>query len=582
MENPAIAALFDQMADLLELDGALVFRVRAYRNAARVIRDAGTPLRELAETDPKQLTQLPGIGKDLAGKIREAISHGDFADHRELRAKFPPGLLELLRIQGLGPKRVKQLYDELHLASPDDLRAAIAQGRLVELRGFGQRSVEKLQEQLEKAGATAERRFLLADAEQWATALLKYLGAEKRLRVEAAGSYRRRRETVADLDILVAAEPGEAAGDAVTRFVRYPEIQEVLAQGETKASVRLRGGPQVDLRVVSPEEHGAALMYFTGSKQHNIELRKIAQAKDLKLSEYGLFRGERRVAGATEEEVYAELGLDWIPPELREARGEIELAARHALPDLVTLDHIQGELHAHTNATDGKASLEEMVDGARKLGYRYLAITDHSKRVTMALGLDERRLREQWAQIDELNARLDGFTVLKSIELDILDHGELDLPDDVLAEADYVVASLHYGASKREADNTKRLVTAALHPHVDAIGHPTGQLLGRRDPYPLDFDELVAACVDTGCLLELNGSPERMDLPDHLAAAAAARGVRFVCSTDAHAVSHLDAMRYAVSIARRAGLTKSQVANAGSLAQLRKELKHRSPYRPTQ
>src|SRR3990172_3452585 len=508
MENPAVAALFDEMADLLELDGALVFRVRAYRNAARVIRDAGSPLRELVETDPKQLTQLPGIGKDLAGKIREILDTGDFADHREIRARFPPGLLELLRIQGLGPKRVRQLYDELRFPA-----------------------------------------------------------------LEAAGSFRRRRETVGDLDILVAADDADDAADAVKRLVQYPEVQDVVAQGETRASVRLRGGPQVDLRVVSPDEYGAALMYFTGSKQHNIELRKIAQARDLKLSEYGLFRGERRGAGVTEAEGYAMLDLDWIPPELREARGEIELAARHALPDLVTLDDIRGELHAHTNATDGKASLEERVDGARKLGYTYLAITDHSKRVTMALGLDQQRLREQWARMDELNARLRGFTVLKSIELDILDDGELDLPDDVLAEADYVVASLHYGASKREADNTRRLVAAARHHQVDAIGHPTGQLLGRRDPYPLDFDELVVACVESGCLLELNGNPEPMDLPDHLAAAAAARGARFVCSTDAHAVSHLDAMRYAVSIARRAGLTKQQVVNTRTVTQFQKALK---------
>ncbi len=568
MENPGIAALLDEMADLLELDGALVFRVRAYRNAARVIRDAPTPLRELAAADPQHLTELPGIGKDLAGKIGEIISTGDFADHQALLQKFPPGLLELLRLPNLGPKRVKQLYDELHIASLDDLKEAIAQGRLEQVRGFGQRSVEKLSAELEKAGATAPRRFLLADAEQWATALLKHLGQG-----EAAGSFRRRRETVGDLDILVAADDAESADQAVKRFVEYPEVQDVLAQGETKASVRLRGGPQVDLRVVRPKEYGAALMYFTGSKQHNIELRKIAQAKDLKLSEYGLFRGEQRVAGATEEEVYAALGLDWIPPELREARREIELAARHALPDLVTLADIRGELHAHTDATDGKASLEDMVEGARRLGYAYLAITDHSKRVTMALGLDEKRLREQWARIDELNARLHGFTVLKSIELDILDDGALDLPDAVLAEADYVVASLHYGASKQEADNTRRLVAAARHPQVDAVGHPTGQLLGRREAYPLDFDELIAACMDTGCLLELNGSPERMDLPDHLAAAAAEKGVRFVCSTDAHAVSHLDAMRYAVSIARRAGLTRQQVANCGTLAELRKTLK---------
>jgi DNA polymerase (family 10) len=380
---------------------------------------------------------------------------------------------------------------------------------------------------------------------------------------------------VGDLDILVSAGTAEDAQTAVTRFVQVPGVQEVLAQGETKASIRLRGGPQVDLRVVQPEAYGAALLYFTGSKQHNIELRKIAQTRDLKLSEYGLFRGEERVAGATEQEVYATLGLDWIPPELREARGELDLAARHALPQLVTIEDIRGELHAHTNATDGKASLEEMVEGARNLGYGYLAITDHSKRVTMALGLDSARLREQWARIDQLNATLRGFTVLKAIELDILDDGALDLPDDVLAEADYVVASLHYGASKVEAENTRRLVAAARHRQVDAIGHPTGQLLGRREAYPLDFDQLVAACLDTGCLLELNGSAERMDLPDHLAAAAAARGVRFVCSTDAHAVQHLKAMRYAVDLARRAGLTTEQVLNTRALPEFRAGLKRR-------
>jgi DNA polymerase (family 10) len=329
----------------------------------------------------------------------------------------------------------------------------------------------------------------------------------------------------------------------------------------------------VDLRVVKPEAYGAALLYFTGSKQHNIELRRIAQAGDLKLSEYGLFRGEERVAGATEREVYGALGLDWIPPELREARGELGPAARHALPHLVTIEDIRGELHAHTTATDGKASLEDMVDGARRLGYEYLAITDHSQRVTMALGLDPARLREQWTRIDELNATLRGFTVLKAVELDILDDGALDLPDDVLAEADYVVASLHYGASKIDAENTRRLVAAARHPHVDAIGHPTGRLLGRREAYPLDFDQLVTACHDTGCLLELNGSPERMDLPDHLAAAAAARGVRLVCSTDAHAVSLLKAMRYAVDLGRRAGLTAEQVLNTRALPEFRAGLK---------
>ena len=569
MENPAIASLFDEMADLLELDGAVVFRVRAYRNAARTVRDLGRPLREIAEQHPEQLTELPGIGKDLAGRIQELVATGDFAAHRELLAKFPPPLLELLRLPNLGPKRVRQLYEELHIASLTQLREAIAQGRLAEARGFGARSAAKLQEELDKA--TTERRFLLADAEQWADAAVAYLRRSRHIRtLDVAGSLRRRRETIGDLDLLAVTED---AADAVRRFVAYPEVETVLAQGETKASVRLRGGPQVDLRVVTPAEYGAALLYFTGSKAHNIELRKIAQGVGLKLSEYGLFRGETRVAGATEQEVYTTLGLAWIPPELREARGEIARARDDALPVLVTRDDIQGELHAHTDATDGKASLEEMVAGARQLGYRYLAITDHSKRVTMARGLDTERLRQQWQRIAELNAEHHDFTILRSVELDILDDGSLDLPDDVLADADYVVASLHYGASKREQDNTRRLVAAVRHPHVDAIGHPTGRLLGRREAYPLDADELARACADTGCLLELNGSPERMDLPDALAQSAAQRGVRFVCSTDAHAVSHLGFMRYAVDIARRAGLTKEQVANTGTLAELRRALK---------
>ncbi|HWP37276.1 MAG TPA: DNA polymerase/3'-5' exonuclease PolX [Gemmatimonadales bacterium] len=575
MENPAVAALFDEMADLLELEGALVFRVRAYRNAARVIQELDQPLRDLVQENPDALTELPRIGKDLAGKIREAVESGDFAAHKELKAKFPPGLLDLLRLPGLGPKRVKLLYDELNIGSLDDLRAAIASDRLADVRGFGAKSVAKLKEQIEKLGA-GQRRLLLAEAEQWAAGVIANLTKGTRFpRVAAAGSLRRRRETIGDLDILVATGSAEAAEAAVERFVSYPEVAEVLARGETKASVRLRGGPQVDLRVVRPAEWGAALCYFTGSKQHNIELRKIAQDKGLKLSEYGVFKGERRVAGKSEEEVYRTLGLAWIPPEMREARGEIELARRGALPALVEAGDIRGDLHAHTSATDGKASLEEMIEGAKRLGYSYLAITDHSKRVTMARGLDARQLREQWRAIDAINGRLRNFRVLKSIELDILDDGKLDLPDDVLAEADYVVASLHYGASSDAAVNTRRLVRAARHPYVDAIGHPTGRLLNKRDPYPLDTDELLAACAGEGCMLELNGSPERMDLPDYLAARAAERGILLVCSTDSHAVHHLEYMRYAVDIARKAGVTKRQVANTRELPEFERVLAKR-------
>ncbi|HXV86357.1 MAG TPA: DNA polymerase/3'-5' exonuclease PolX [Gemmatimonadales bacterium] len=572
MENPALAALFDEMADLLEIDGANVFRVRAYRNAARIIQDQSQSLRDLVINQPDAVEELPGIGKDLAGKIGEMVQTGDFQSHRDLKAKFPPGLLDLLRLPGLGPKRVKQLYDELSVGSLDDLRAAIASGRVGTLRGFGDKSVQKLSEQLERIAGGALR-MLLADADRWVEGVVRHLRKGGSVTLEAAGSLRRRKETIGDLDIVVAADTAAAAKRAVRRFVEYPEVREILAQGDTKASVRLQGGPQVDLRVVKPDEWGAALCYFTGSKAHNIELRRIAQDLGLKLSEYGLFKGERRVAGHTEEEVYRKLGLRWIPPELREARAELDQARRGQLPRLVEVSHIRGELHAHTDATDGKASLKEMVDAARAAGYGYLAITDHSKRVTMALGLDAKRLRAQWQAIDALNTALSGFRVLKGIELDILETGKLDLPDDVLAEADYVVASLHYGASQVGADNTRRLVRAARHRQVDAIAHPTGRLLNRREPYPLDLDELLTACAGEGCMLELNGSPERMDLPDHVAAAAADQGIKLVCATDSHAVHHLTYMRYAVDIARRAGLTAEQVANTRQLPDFLKLLK---------
>ncbi len=577
MENPAIADQFDEMADLLELDGANVFRVRAYRNAARVIRDLGTPLRELVP-DPKALLELPGIGADLAAKIREIFETGTFKALAELRSKFPPGLLELTRLPGLGPKRVRLLHDALGIGSLADLRRAVEEGRLGEVRGFGERSVKKLKEELDRAETRGAKRMLLAEAEKWVRPLLEHMRAGGFESVEAAGSYRRKKETVGDLDLLVATAEGPRA---IERFASYAGVDQILARGPTKASVLLRGGPQVDLRVVDPEEYGAALCYFTGSKAHNVELRKVAQALDLKLNEYGVFHGDSKVAGRTEEEVYEALGLAWIPPELREARGEIELARRRALPTLVELRDVRGDLHAHTNATDGKATLEEMARAARKLGHLYLAITDHSKRVTMARGLDAERLRTQWREIDRLNQSSNGFTLLKGVELDLLENGELDLPDDVLAEADYVVASLHYGASRDPQENTRRLLRAVSHPLVDAIAHPTGRLLNRREPYPLDFDELARACAMEGCLLELNGSPERMDLPDHLVMAAAEQGVKFALGTDSHAVGHLGYMVYAVAIARRAGLTKDRIVNSLDLQGLRRSLK-RSAHRPIQ
>ncbi len=577
MQNPDIARLFDEVADLLEIQDANPFRVRAYRNAARTIRDYPEALAELVGSGTKDLTEIPGIGEDLAEKIAEIARTGDLKLHKQLAAKLPSGLLDLLRIPGLGPKRVKLLHKKLKVKSAADLARALDAGKVQKLKGFGPKMEEKMRAGLGQAQAT-ERRLLLHEAETQANAIVAYLKSGGGIHeIEVAGSYRRRRETIGDLDILVTSED---SAKVMVRFVKYPEVREVLSQGETRATVKLRGGLQVDLRAVEPDAYGAALLYFTGSKAHNIELRKIAQERGYKLNEYGMFKGTRRVAGKTEAEIYAKFGLDWIPPELREARGEIALAREHRLPHLVELTDIRGDLQMHTSATDGQATIDEMAHAARALRYEYVAITDHSKRVTMAHGLDPKRLREQWKAIDEWNAASRGFTILKSIELDILENGKLDLPDDVLAEADYVVATIHYGINQTEQELTRRLVGAAQHRWIDAIGHPTGRLLEKREPYRLDFDALARACAASGCLLELNGHPERMDLPDTLAAAAKQHGVRLVLSTDSHQPNNLTFMRYAVDLARRAGLEADDILNTRPLAEFRKGLKRAARYRP--
>ena len=572
MQNPDIARLFDEVADLLEIQNANPFRVRAYRNAARTIRDYPEPIAELVRGDKKDLTEIPGIGEDLAEKIGDIVSTGELPLRKQLAAKLPAGLLDLLRIPGLGPKRVKLLYSKLKVKSAADLTKALDSGKVQKLKGFGPKMEEKMRAGIGQAQVT-ERRMLLNEAETQAHAIVGYLKAGGDVReIEVAGSYRRRRETIGDLDILVTSDASAAVMD---RFVQFGEVGEVVSKGETRSTVKLRSGLQVDLRAVEPAAYGAALQYFTGSKAHNVELRKIAQEHGYKLNEYGLFKGTRRVAGETEQEIYAKLGLDWIPPELREARGEIALAEEHRLPHLVDVKDIRGDLQMHTSATDGKGTIDEMAHAARALGYEYIAITDHSKRVTMALGLDPKRLREQWASIDERNvtSRGGGFTILKSVELDILENGKLDLPDEVLAEADYVVATVHYGLTQSETELTRRLVGAAKHPWVDAIGHPTGRMLGKRESYRFDFEALVRACIDHGCALEIDGHPERMDLPDTLAAAAKQRGVRFVLSTDSHQPGNLPFMKYAVDVARRAGLEAGDILNTRPLAEFRKALK---------
>lgn len=569
MQNPDIARLFDEVADLLEIQSQNPFRVRAYRNAARIVRDYPHPLQEEVRAGA-DLTEIPGIGEDLAEKIGAIVTTGELPLHKELARKLPSGLLDLLRIPGLGPKRVKTLFAKLKVKSAPDLEKALAAGKVRKLPGFGPTMEEKIRAGL-GAALHVEHRLLLPEAETHANALLDYLRTGGGLtNLEVAGSYRRRRESIGDLDILVTTKD---PGAAIERFATYPDVLKVTSRGQTRVTVQLRGGLQVDLRVVEPAAYGAALMYFTGSKAHNIELRQIAQEKTYKLNEYGLYRGTRRIAGKTEQEVYGKLGLDWIPPEVREARGEIALARAHRLPTLITLNDIRGDLQMHTTESDGEATLEAMAEACRARGYDYCAITDHSRRVTMATGLDPRRLRAQWKTIEEWTARSRGFTILRSVELDILEDGTLDLPDDVLAEADYVVASIHYGMTQPERELTRRVIGAIEHPHVDTIGHPTGRRVGKRESYRLDFAAVARAAADHGCLLELDGHPERMDLPDTLAAEAKTHGVRFVLSTDSHNTGNLANMQYAVDLARRAGLEAMDILNTKPLAQFRKGLK---------
>ncbi|HUK22135.1 MAG TPA: DNA polymerase/3'-5' exonuclease PolX [Gemmatimonadales bacterium] len=574
VQNSEVARLFDEVGDLLEILGENPFRIRAYRNAARTVRDFPEGIAEVVRRGERDLTELPSIGADMAEKIRTIVTTGELPLHKELCAKVPPGLLGLLRIPGLGPKRVKLLHSKLKITSAADLQKALDGGRVAKLKGFGPKTEQQMRAALgQKATETGPRRLLLFEAEEQAGALVKWLetgGGYETLTV--AGSYRRRRETIGDLDLLVTSDD---PGKVIERFTSYSGAAKVISKGKIAAALELPSGLRADLRALEPEAYGAGLLYFTGSKAHNIELRQIAQARDLKLNEYGLFKGSKRVAGRTEAEIYEYLGLDFIPPELREARGEIALAREHRLPTLVELAEIKGDLQMHTTATDGRATLEEMAAAARKLGYEYIAITDHSKRVSMALGQDPARLREQWAAIDAMNARAKGFTILKSVEMDILENGKLDLPDDVLAEADYVLATIHYGLNQSSEQLTRRLLGAIRHPFVDAIGHPTGRRLGRRarESSAVDFETVVRAAVECNCLLEIDGHPERMDLPDTLAAAAKRAGARFVLSTDSHAVNNLPFMRYAVDVARRAGLEAGDILNTRSLAEFRRGLK---------
>lgn len=569
VHNAEVATAFEEMADLLEIEGANPFRVRAYRFAARTLRDLPAEVAEMVAKG-EDLTSLPGIGDDLAGKIKEILATGTAAAIEAQRKRVPATLTGLLRIPGLGPKRVKRLAHELKIRSLSELQTAAQAGRVRTLAGFGEKTEQHILDALATRLAEAPR-VQRAVAIPSAEALVAYLEQSSGVsRVIAAGSYRRGLETIGDLDILVTAPAGRAVMD---RFVAYQEVRDVLAHGATKSSVRLQSGLQVDLRVVPQDSYGAALLYFTGSKAHNVVLRQLAQQRGLKLNEYGVFRGDKPIAGETEESVYASLGLPWIPPELREGRGEIDAAKAGRLPHLVDLQDLKGDLHAHTRATDGRNSLQEMAEAARLRGLRYFAITDHSRRLTMAKGLDSTRLLQQMEDIDQLNATLSGITILKGIEVDILEDGNLDLPDEVLGRLDLVVGAVHSRFNLSNRRQTERIMKAMDHPHFSILAHPSGRLIGRREPYEVDMLRIIRKARERRCFLEINAHPERLDLTDIHCRMAKEEGVLLAVNTDAHSMLDLENARFGIGQARRGWLEKTDVLNTRPYAELRKLLK---------
>jgi DNA polymerase (family 10) len=575
VHNSDIARIFNQIADLLEISGANPFRVRAYRHAARTVEDQPQSVAAMIEKG-EDLSEISGIGKVLAGKITEIVATGSLKMLTDLQQEVPEGLSELMKITQLGPKRVAALHKNLGIKDLEDLAEAARQGQIRDLEGFGEKTEDHILKELQRRKG-AEKRTKLAEAEQVVDSLKSFLeGIEGVNRVTVAGSYRRRKETVGDLDILVTCKKDSPVMD---RFTGFEDVAEVIAKGKTKSAVRLRSGLQVDLRVVPEVSYGAALHYFTGSKEHNIAIRKIAVKKDLKINEYGVFQGHdgdgERIAGASEEEVYAAVDLPYIASELRENRGEIEAAQKAKLPRLILREDIRGDLHAHTHATDGHSSLREMVAAARDLGYSYLAITEHSQALRVAKGFDSKQLERQIEEIDKLNGEYPGFRILKGIEVDILADGSLDLPDAVLGKLDLVVCSVHSKFNLSSEKQTKRIIRAMDNPHFNILGHPTGRLINERAAYGVDMEKIMKAALERGCILELNAHPDRLDLNDHHCRMARDMGLKVAIYTDAHSTKALGNMKYGIYQARRGWLTKDDVVNTRRVAELLKLLKRK-------
>ncbi len=566
MKNAEIARIFEEIADMSEFLGDNPFRVRAYRNAARALADLEDPIEEVAEGGVEALEQIPGIGHELAVKILDYLRTGRVKKHEELRAKVPPGVLEVMRVPGVGPKTAKLLYEALGVDSLAAFRKALESGEVLKLPGFGEKKRQRLLKNLDLVEA-ASKRWPLGAVLYQARELLQLLRELPEVEAaEIAGSARRYKETVGDLDFLAATREGAKVAEA---FTRLAPVKAVYALGPGKATVYIGPGIQVDLKIVPPESWGAGLQYFTGSKAHDIHLRRIAQQRGLKLNEYGVWRGKERIAGAREEEVYAALGMDWIPPPMREDLGEIELAEKHALPRLVRLEEIRGDLQVHSKWSDGKHTLRELAHFAAEMGYAYLAVTDHSPAVRVAGGVPPERMKDRIAEIRRVNEETGGRPYLiAGAEVDILPDGRLDYPDAVLKELELVLVSIHSRFSMDEEAMTRRILRAIENPYVHVLAHPTARLIGKRAPVKADWERIFSRMKELGKAVEIDGYYDRMDLPDTLARRARELGLLFALSTDAHQKDHLRFMELAVGNAQRAWLGPEQVLNTRSLPEL--------------
>ncbi len=568
MKNQEIADIFEKIADILEFKGEISFKVNAYRKASRVIKDLPEDIEAVWRQG--RVHDLPGIGDALVKKIDEYLRSGKISKYEEIRQDVSPELLHLLNIQNLGPKTLALAHKNLYVNNIHDLLKVIEDGSLAELPGMGLKKVENIQKGIQFYLA-AQERISIGKALPIVEEIMEQLRRKTKIeKISPAGSVRRMKETVGDIDILAATEK---PNDVINAFISLPQIADVSASGETKASVRLKpDGIQVDLRAVPPSSFGAAQQYFTGSKAHNVKLRGIAKKLGLKINEYGVFRDEEQIAGATEEEIYRTVGLQWIPPEMREDRGEIELAAEGKLPHLIEMNQIHGDLHVHSTYSDGHASIRQMMQKARELGYHYMAICDHSQSAKYAQGLSIERLMDQIKEIDAINQNSDDFRILKGIEVDILSDGSLDYPDEVLSKLDLVIASIHAGFTKSPTD---RIIKAMANPLVDMIGHPTGRLISQRGGYEIELNKIFDQARKTGTALEINSYPDRLDLSDLNAKKAAEMGIMMSINTDAHELNNLLFMKFGLGTARRAWLTKTNVLNCLSYDQILKWKQHR-------